>query len=601
MKPKTFSEKSIAVLPFVNMSADADKEYFSDGITEEILNALAQIKTLKVTSRTSSFYFKGKNVPLKNIAEQLGVAIVLEGSVRIAADKVRIKAQLIDAREDVHFWSETWDRKLENIFEIQDEVSLEIADKLREYLGHMEFEEHLVGKQTQNLDAYALYLKGLFHFNKWNPEDVILSIKYFEQAIALDPRHTESLVGLADAYSFMGTTESYPREEAYMKTVEFTQRALALNPRNAGVHYQLANLSFFTDSSYADAMKHIDYALQLKPNYPEALQFKSFLLMLTGEMNRAHRYLQLALGIDPLNPETLFYKAYYLYRSKDYPKAAKVIDEILLQNPKNIPAAIVKAYCYLKLRKYDETLDFIEKTLSDNLLPDEKLGITCLAYILKGDLEKGMDLLEQLRTEAEKPHAFQAHSYLFLALVSLNRFDEAFDWLEVALKQKSSILMLTFSDPLSESLREDDRYAAYEKRMYKLTDQRKQKTKQPQLLDEQTATAYTEKLFHFLENEKPYLNPSLSLRTLAEMLEMHPNKLSWLLNKKLSRKFNEFVNHYRLDHFKTLARDPENQHISIIGLAYESGFNSKTVFNTFFKKEEGITPNDYVKSQISKK
>jgi adenylate cyclase len=342
VKPKTFSDKSIAVLPFVNMSADADQEYFSDGITEEILNALAQIKTLKVTSRTSSFYFKGKNVPLKDIAEQLKVAIILEGSVRIAGGKVRIKAQLIDAGEDFHFWSETWDRDLENIFEIQDEISLQIADKLREYVGHMEFEEHLVEKQTQNLDAYALYLKGLFHFNKWNPEDVIRSIEYFEQAIALDPNHTESLVGLADAYSFMGTTESYPREEAYMKTVEFTQRAFTLNPDNAGVHYQLANLSFFTDSSYDDALKHIDYALQLKPNFPEALQFKSFLQMLIGEMNKAHRYLQLALGVDPLNPETRFYKAYYLYRSKDYPKAEIVVDELLKQNPKNIPAIIFK-------------------------------------------------------------------------------------------------------------------------------------------------------------------------------------------------------------------------------------------------------------------
>ena len=601
MKYKTIFDKSIAVLPFVNMSANTDKEYLSDGITEEIINALAKIENLKVTSRTSSFFFKNKNIPLKQIAEQLNVEIVLEGSVRVSDHKLRITAQLIQAEDDYHFWSETWDRKLENIFEIQDEVSLQIADKLREHLGHLEYEEHLVDKQTNNLDAYSLYLKARFYFNKWNPEDVILSIKYFEQAIALDPNHTESLVGLADAYSFMGTTESYPREEAYIKTVEFTQRAHAINPDNADVHYQLANLSFFTDSSYADAMKHIDHSLKLKPNYPEALQFKFFLHILAGEMDAAHRYIQLALGIDPLNSETLFYKAYYYYRSKVYHEAERILDEILTQNSKNIPAIITKTYCMLKLKQYDRALDYINKSLTNNTLPDEKMGIMCLAYILKGDFEKGRELLEKIKVEAQKPHSFQAHSYLFLALVGLNRFDEAFVWLHKALQLKSSILMLTFSDPLSESIREDSRFATYAKKMYNITNLPSGEAPKAPLLDEQTTAKFTTKLSGFLEEEKPYLNPTLSLRALSEMLEIHPNKLSWLLNEKQGKKFNEYINSYRLAHFKELAQKPENKHISIIGLAYESGFNSKTVFNTFFRKEEGITPNDYLQGLNDKK
>ncbi len=514
-------------------------------------------------------------------------------------DKVRITAQLIEAHKDTHFWSETWDRKLENIFEIQDEISLHIADKLREFTGHLEIKEHLVDKQTGNLDAYSLYLKALFHFNKWNPEDVILAIEFFEKAIALDPKHTESLVGLADAYSFMGTTESYPWQEAYAKTVEYTQRAHSINPKNAGVHYQLANLSFFTDSNYADAMKHIDYALEIKPNYPEALQFKSFLHILTGEMKVAHRYLQLALGIDPLNFETLFYKSYYLYRNKEYGRAEKVVHQIIEKNPKNIPAVIVKAYCMLKTGKFEEVINYIENTLSEKLLPDEKLGITCLAIILKGDLQNGLELLDELKKEAEKPYSFQAHSYLFLALVNLNKFDEAFDWLEKALSIKSSILMLTFSDPLSEIIHKDARYASYEKRLYTKTNLNQHDSVKTPLLDKETASAYSAKLLYFLVTEKPYLNPTLSLRELAQLLEFHPNKLSWLLNEKLGKKFNEFINRYRLEHFKQLAQNPENKNISIIGLAYESGFNSKTVFNTFFKKEEGITPNDFIKRQNS--
>ena len=191
--------------------------------------------------------------------------------------------------------------------------------------------------------------------------------------------------------------------------------------------------------------------------------------------------------------------------------------------------------------------------------------------------------------------AFQAHSYLFLALVNLNKFDEAFNWLEKALEMKSSILMLTFSDPLAERIRTDSRYSSFEKILYKKTNPKIQTTQKTPLLDDETAIRYSEQLINFLEKEKPYLNPTLSLRELAALLEFHPNKLSWLLNEKLGKKFNEFINHYRLEHFKQLAKNPENHNISIIGLAYESGFNSKTVFNTFFKKEEGITPNDYLK------
>ena len=176
--------KTIAVLPFVNTSTSSENEYFSDGITEEIINALSKIKSLKVTSRTSSFFFKNKNVPIKQIGKELNVAAILEGSVRLSGNTIRITAQLIQAEEDFHFWSETWDRKLENIFEIQDEISLLIAEKLREQFGHFEIQDHLVGKQTDNIEAYEYSLKAKFHFNKWNPEDIRIAISLYDKALS---------------------------------------------------------------------------------------------------------------------------------------------------------------------------------------------------------------------------------------------------------------------------------------------------------------------------------------------------------------------------------------------------------------------------------
>lgn len=592
------THNTIAVLPFVNMSADPEHEYFSDGITEEIINALARIENLKVISRTSSFFFKNKDIPLKEIAQQLGVATILEGSVRVAQGTVRVTAQLIQAADDFHFWSESWDRKLENIFEIQDEISLLIAEKLREQLGHFEIGDHLVKKQTENVDAYAYSLKARHHFNKWNPEDVKIAIDLYEKAIALDSRHTESYVGLADAYGFMATTEFMPREEAWSKAVAYTHKAYALNPEHAGVHYQLANLSFFTDCNFQDAVKHTFQSLELKPNYPEAQQYMAFLYMLSGEMDKAHHHLQLALGIDPLNQETLFYKGYYYYRTGEFEKAVAQLNDCLSKNPRNIPAMIVRSYGLLMLKRYDKVLALLDNMPADIVIPDERLGIGCLAYILKKDQANADHCLEQLIEAAKKPTSFQAHSYLFLAYANLGKYDEAFAWLEEALQMKSSIFLLSYSDPLVNGLAKAPRYAAYHRKLYQINKQTESASPQKApLLDEATAQAYTQALLAFIWKEKPYLNPNLSLRSLADQVEIHPNQVSWLLNEQIGKNFNEFINHYRVEHFKELIKDPANAHISLIGLAYESGFNSKTVFNTFFKKEVGMTPSEFLNRQ----
>jgi TolB-like protein len=281
------NQNTIAVLPFKNISSDKQNEFFSDGITEEIINALSKIDSLHVISRTSSFFFKDKNLPLKQISEELNANILLEGSTRVFGEQVRISATLIDAKNDTSFWSESWDRKMENIFEIQDEVSLRIAENIREQFGHFEITEHLVEKQTENLDAYQYALKARYHFNKWNPEDVQKSINLYEKALALDSEHVESVIGLADSYSFMATTQFMPRETAWAKSVEYTQKAFKMDPNNAAVHYLMANLSFFGDCNYAESLQLNSKSIALKPNYPEAQQFMAFLYMLKDNMEEA--------------------------------------------------------------------------------------------------------------------------------------------------------------------------------------------------------------------------------------------------------------------------------------------------------------------------
>jgi adenylate cyclase len=589
--------RTIAVLPFVNMSTSEEHAYFSDGITEEIINALAGIDKLKVVSRTSSFYFKDKNIPIRDIARQLNVATILEGSVRRAGDTVRITAQLIEAEEDFHFWSETWDRKFENIFDIQDEISLAIADKLREHIGHFEIADHLVTPQTDSLEVYQLALKARYHLNKWNPDDIRIAIDLWEKAIRLDPMHTESWVGLADAYGFMATTEFMPRGEAWQKAADCTAKAFQLNPNDAGVHYQLANLAFFTECDFGKSVEHAFRSIELRPNYPEAQQFMAFLFILSGNMEKGNKHLQLALDIDPLNQETLFYKAYYLYRTFQFQDALRQLNELLERNPKNIPAIVVKAYCLLMLKRFPQVLDLLDQIPEQLVIPDENLGLRCLTHALNNNRELSDKYLQELEIAAKGPMAFQAHSYLFLAYTNLNRFDDAFQCLEDSLEKNSSIFLLSFTDPLAHTLKVDPRYAQFHQRLYPtISLPGDGATEQAGLLDPSESQTFSQNLEKLMVEEQPYLNPKLNLRLLAAMLRLHPNQLSWLLNTRFEKNFNSFVNDYRVAHFKQLARDPGNSHISLIGLAYESGFNSKTVFNTYFKKAEGLTPGAYLKS-----
>ena len=307
----------------------------------------------------------------------------------------------------------------------------------------------------------------------------------------------------------------------------------------------------------------------------------------------------MASDIDPLSQETLFYRAYFHYRSAEYKTALKLYDQCLANNPNNIPAYIVRSYCLLKTGKYDEAILFLENMPEEIVVPGERLGIFCLANILKKDTTAIQKYFSQLKSEAQKPTSFQAHSYLYLSYALMNKADEAFAWMEQALQLKSPVLLLSYTDPLAGNLTSDVRYNKYKNILYRENENSTElQNHKPSLLDDQTANVYVENLLRYLDEEEPFLIPNLSLRNLAEQVEIHPNKLSWLLNEKLGKNFNEFINFYRIEYFKKLAQNPENSHISLIGLAYESGFNSKTVFNTYFKKETGMTPKEYLKSQV---
>lgn len=588
--------KSIAVLPFANMSDKQDSEFFADGITEEIINALTRIPGLRVTSRTSSFFFKGKNVPVPEIGEQLGVSLILEGSIRFGGNKVRITAQLIQAQDDFHFWSDSWDRELDDIFEVQDEISLLIAEKSREFLGHFEIEDHLVFQQTENISAYEYSLMAKYHKNKWNPDDASLAEEYYLKSLDLDPKHVASIIGLADVYSFMGMTGSMSFEDAWMKCNDLIEKTLELDPDNPEAYYQKGHSAFFTECDFQKAFDLGTKAIQLKPNYVEAQQFLSFLHVLAGNTSRAKKHLDIALGIDPLSQETLFFKAYFDYMNRDYSAAFDQLSSCLEVNPKNIPAHAVMTLCMIKMGKYEEVTHYFDE-LPVELVIGEKMGSLGLAHAhMKDDAntKKYMDLLIE---DAQSPNGFTSDSFLFMLYAVTGQIDKAFDWVESGIQNKSTLLMLRFPDPMVDVLRSDERYQKYHQQIFpKVMKETSSSNKKP-LLDADAAETYRTKLLGHLDSHQPYLDAALTLRLLAEQIDIHPNKLSWLINEMHEQNFNQFINNYRIAHFKKLAVDPNNEQFSILGLAYESGFNSKTVFNTYFKKSTGVSPKAWIQNQ----
>jgi TolB-like protein/Flp pilus assembly protein TadD len=289
--------KSIVVLPFVNMSADPEQEYFSDGLSEELLNVLAKIDDLRVISRTSAFAFKGKDISIPEIAKQLDVAYVLEGSVRSAGNDMRITAQLIEVANDSHLWSDAYNRRMENIFDVQVEISEAIAQALQVELGT----KGAADRPTESLEAYQLYLRGRHHYQARGQDNMQLAIDALEQAIAKDPEFDEAWANLAAAYGVMSYYVSEGYNELYRKAEEAARKAIALNHQN-GFGRAVLGLLYHGEMQFGRAMEELDLAIELSPSESNAYLWAGITLSTLGYVDRAIEYLQRAERFDPVFP-----------------------------------------------------------------------------------------------------------------------------------------------------------------------------------------------------------------------------------------------------------------------------------------------------------
>ena len=297
--------RSVAVLPFVNMSSDAENEFFSDGITEEIINALTRVNGLQVTARTSSFAFKGQNQDVRDIASRLDVTHVLEGSVRRFGDQVRVTAQLICARDGYHLFSNNYDRKLEDIFSVQDEIAGTIVEQLADHLGPVQTSEEergMVREHSHDTAAYSEYLRGRFEWARFSPEGTRRAIVHYERSMEMDPQCALPHSGLASAYVFLGAIGHMAPIEAFPRAEASALRALELEPDSGETHLALAGVKFFHHWDWEGAYHSFQKALSITPGNAEAHHLYSMYLTCVGEPEEALAEARSAVQLDPLSP-----------------------------------------------------------------------------------------------------------------------------------------------------------------------------------------------------------------------------------------------------------------------------------------------------------
>lgn len=586
------NSKSIAVLPFVNMSNDSDNVYFCDGITEEIINALTKVNGLKVIARTSSFAFKGKDIDIREIGKQLSVNTILEGSIKKSQDNIRITAQLIDVKDGIHYWSKKYDRKLVNIFDLEDEISLAIADEVRNNFGHFEVQDHLIKQPTDNIDAYQLFLKGRSFQLKWTPESINQAISFYNQAIALDKQYAKAYYANLQCYGLLAMWGYMPYQEAMELATSNLLIAKEIDTSLPEYPLSFVGKFFWEEWDFKNAYIHINKVLEINPNHIDGLEAMAELCIALGFFDKAKVLAKRLLEVDPLSANNHYTLAHIYYYQRKFRKALESIDYALTLNPHLELAHHLKCFCLIWLNEAEQFKAFIqntslqeEKNLLFNLVNQKDAEITSEALSKWAKVDNEVNMLVP---------------YDLFILSNSGHKELGFSRLKEMVSQRRGQIINYRQEPFLHPLHRIKGFSKLHQSNLFIEDldvsQKEVEKQTSNILDKQKVEILKKELLTYFKEEESYLNPQLSLKYVADVLGLNTNKMSYLINQVFHTNFNDFVNSYRLNHFKSIALDPKNAHLTILGLAYDSGFNSKSVFNTYFKKTEGITPSKWVKS-----
>jgi len=454
-------EKSIAVMPFVNMSNDPGQEYFSDGMAEEILNSLSHLRDMKVTSRSSSFQFKGMNVDLKEVGKKLGVHTVLEGSVRKFGSRLRVTAQLINVEDGFHLWSERYDRDMDDIFAIQDEIALAITEKLK---VTFEEEKPIISRtKTENKESYELYLKGRFFFNK-RGEGLHKGLIYFQQAINIDPEFALAYGAIGEAYALLSFYSLMPPNDALPKAREAANKAIQLDPGYAEAHLTLAFINTVYDWNWEEARKQFQMVFSLNPNYPLAYNWHSmYLCWVEGKKSEAIVAAKKGVDLEPFLPPYYNIWACMLFINGQYDEAIHSCNLALELDANYFLTYWCLGLIHIELKNYEKAIEHLKTSVNLSARHTWPLADLCYAYALAGHIDEAEKILSELLYLYREKSMLSFN--LSIAAYELKKEDLAFELLQKAIDEKTSNILCCNVWPSTAKMRKDFRFGELMKKI----------------------------------------------------------------------------------------------------------------------------------------
>ncbi len=456
------SKNSIAVLPFKNMSADPEQEYFCEGMAEELLNALTQIKELRVVARTSAFSFKGKDADVREIGRTLNVEKVVEGSVRKSGQRLRITAQLVNVEDGYRIWSDRFDREIKDIFTIQEEISLIIVDKLKVNVLKEE-KERLARRSTDDHEAFDLYLKGRYFWNKREEEDLTRAIEYFHKALEKDPNYILAYTGLSDSYNILGYYGFHPPKDAFPKAQAAARSALEIDNTIAEAHASLGYSYLFYDKDWGAAENELKTAIKLKPNYAPGHQWYALYLISMGQFDKAKEEAMRALELDPFSPIINVCVGISFYGTREYDKSLGQFSKTIEMNPNFSPAYHFMGMPYIAKKMWEESIATYQKHL--RLSGGSPLAIAYLGYSYgaSGEESEAVKMLDQLNQLSKQRYV--SPLYEGLIYLGLGKSEKAVEYIDEAFVAQEPLLCYPKIDSIFDSLRSEPKFRAILKKM----------------------------------------------------------------------------------------------------------------------------------------
>ncbi|MBK9106573.1 MAG: hypothetical protein IPL92_18945 [Saprospiraceae bacterium] len=447
----------ILVLPFINLSLDAQQDYFSDGLTEELISSLSRVKELRIISRTTSMQYKGTRKDIKTIREETEVSYILEGSVRRHGNDLRITAQFIDAIRDIHLWSDSYRGSIENIFEIQESVASNIVDALRIQLTQDE-KNTLQKRYTDNTEAYQLYLQGRYFWNKRNEEALQTAIRYFENALQKDTHYALAWAGLADTYNLLGEYTTRSRKELNPMAKAAAQQALVLDNQLAEAHISLASILMLGEWDWENSGKEFRLGIELNPGYATGHHWYAEWYLFHGRAIEGLQEISLAAELDPVSTAILKDQGMAFYYTRQYDKAYENAIKTLELNPEFITGFRLKSLTLQATGRFEEAIEANEQW--GQLTGDPAKTKLSLAYIkaAAGEKEEAISLTNAVLADYKLGNNdYRSLGQIFAALGNL---DEAFKWLELAIARREEAMCNLKLDPKMDPLRDDPRFDA---------------------------------------------------------------------------------------------------------------------------------------------